>query len=219
MSNPELLRSCPAAKTGLSRGLAVAFAAAFLAAAPRAEAEKPRPEDAGTSGGSRVVSPAVVATWIARTEPRGLPELELLVLWRGTPGWHLRAGTRGSGSRVSSRSDGGDERGLHVHHLSFGGLDLNLEFDERKRVARIQGMEVALESANVIFVEDVDGPEGPRIARSLHVDSAFPDSPARIEEVVRRSPEIFSFLRCDAKLPDPKMQPMIDAVCEQMKGP
>ena len=29
MSNPELLRSCPAAKTGLSRGLAVAFDSAI----------------------------------------------------------------------------------------------------------------------------------------------------------------------------------------------
>src|SRR5688500_11061362 len=217
MPTSEPLHSSPAAEAG---PFAVALAAAFLAATLCGAAEKPRAENVGTSGGSRLVSPAVVATWIARTEPRGLPELELLVLWRGTPGWHLRAATSGGTSRVSSQSGGGGhEGGLHVHHLSFGGIDLSLEFDQRKRVARMQGKVVELASANVILVDEVDGAYGPRIERTLQVDPAFPESPARVEEIVRRSPELFSFLRCDAKLQDPKMQPMIDAICGKMKGP
>lgn len=202
------------------RPSSVASAAIFLTATLCWAAEKPQPASVETSGGSRVVSPAVVATWIVRTEPHGRPELELLVFWRGTPGWFMRADSSGSSSRVSTQSGGGENaRGLQVHHVSFGGTHLKLEFDQRKRVARIQEHEVPLQSANVVLVDEVDSADGPQISRSLHVDPVFPESPVRIEAIVRRSPEFFSLLRCDAKLPDSKAQPMIDAICAQMKGP
>lgn len=165
------------------------------------------------------MSPTVVATWIARTEPRKLPELELLVLWRGAPGWFLRADSSGSSSRISTRSGRTEEdHGLVVSHLSLGGIDLNLEFDRRKHLARVDGNEVALEADNVLLVDDVDGEDGPRIERTLQVDPAFPESPARIEEIVRRSPEVFAYLQCDVRLPDAKARPMIEAICAKMKG-
>src|SRR5262245_34371676 len=45
---------------------------------------------------SRVVSPAVVATWRAHDNYADDSTTTLLVLWRGTPGWFV--GGRGSGS-------------------------------------------------------------------------------------------------------------------------
>jgi|SRR5687767_14806420 len=196
-----------------------AVSVSIFLAATLCSAGETRPGKGGTSGGSRLVSPAVVATWIVRTEPSGVAELKLLVLWRGAPGWFLRTDSSGLSGRILTQSGGGESDGVHVHNLSFGGIPLNLEFDSRKRLARVQGNDVPLESANVILVDDVDGNDGPQVVRLLRVDPAFPESPARIEAIIRRSPDLFSFLRCDSRVPDSKVQSMLDAVCAQMKRP
>lgn len=182
-------------------------------------AEVPPPRGVETSSGSGVVSPTVVASWVARTAPGGLPELELLVLWRGTPGWFMRADSSGSSGSVSTRSGGDDpDPGLLVEHLSYGGIRLGLEFDRRNHTARLQYQEVTLGSSNVVLMDDVDAESGPRVAGSLEVKAQFPESPAQVEAIIRRSPELFAYLRCDAKLPDSKDQVMIDSICALMKN-
>lgn len=193
-------------------------ASIFLAATLCLAAEK-RPSIGGTTGGSRLVSPAVVATWFFRTGPGDVSELELLVLWRGTPGWFLRADSSGSSGRMTTQSGGRVNDGLRVHNAFFGGVALNVEFDPRKHTARIREKEIPLESANVILVDAVDGPDGPQVLRLLRVDPALPESSPRIESIVRRSPDLLSFLRCDSKVPDSQVQSMLDAVCAQMKRP
>src|SRR5688572_8573680 len=105
----ELLRCVAAEKPEFFRPSA--FAAIFLAATVCSAGEK-RPENVGTTGGSRLVSPAVVATWIVRTEPRDVAELKLLVLWRGAPGWFLRTDSSGLSGRVLTQSGGGENDGV-----------------------------------------------------------------------------------------------------------
>jgi hypothetical protein len=193
-------------------------AAVFLVAALGWSAEMHRPQSVEGSIGSRVVSPAVVATWVVRREPQGTRELELLVLWRGNPGCFMRAGSNGSSGSVSSGSAGDEsDRGIVVEQLSYGGIVLDLEFDRTKRTVRVQDHDVILESTNVILVDEVDGATGPQIAGSLRVDPLFPAEPGEIEVIIRGNPEIYSFLKCDAKVSDTNAQSMIDAVCEQMK--
>lgn len=193
------------------------FATAFLAATLCWAAEVPQPKGVETSSGSRVVSPAVVASWIAHTEQGGPPELELLVLWRGAPGWFMRTDSSGSSGSISGRSGSDDQdRGLWVDQLNYGGLSLGLEFDRRAHTARVQGQEVSLGSANVILIDDVDQASGPIVAGSLRVDPQLVEA-VQIETVVRRSPELFDFLRCDAKLPDSAEQAMLDSICARMK--
>lgn len=53
-----------------------------------------------SSGGTGAVSPAVVATWSFSHGSSGLPEFDLLVLWRGTPEWFMnpQGELTGSGS-------------------------------------------------------------------------------------------------------------------------
>ena len=46
-------------------------------------------------GGTSVISPVVVARWFTNRKAE-VEELELLVLWRGTPGWFLQPGGSGS---------------------------------------------------------------------------------------------------------------------------
>ena len=209
----------PLGRSPLTRGPSDGrVAAVFLVAALGWSAETRRPESVETSSGSRLVSPAVVATWLVRRVPQGTRELELLVLWRGNPGWFMRAGSNESSGSVSSGSAGDEsDRGILVEHLSYGGIVLDLEFDRSRRTARVQDHDVSLQSANVILVDEVDGATGPQIAGSLQVDPLYPDEPAGIEVVIRRNPELYDFLRCDTKVPDANTQSMIDKICEQMK--
>jgi hypothetical protein len=39
-----------------------------------------------------------------------------------------------------------------------------------------------------------------------------------MEEVLRRSPELLSFLQCDARLPDAREQAMVDIICARILG-
>jgi len=188
----------------------------LLASAGRAES--PQAESVEGSSGSRLVSPSVVATWIVRKEAHGTSQLELLVLWRGTPGWFMRAGSEESSNSDSIQSTEDDRGGgTVVEQLSYGGLRLELEFDRGKRTARVQNHDVGLESANVILVDEVDAVDGPQIAGSLHVDPSFASEPAEVEAIVRRSPEIYEFLRCDASVPDANTQEVIETLCARMK--
>jgi len=188
----------------------------LLASAGRAES--PQAESVEGSSGSRLVSPSVVATWIVRKEAHGTSQLELLVLWRGTPGWFMRAGTEESSNGDSIQSTEDDRGGgTVVEQLSYGVLRLELEFDRGKRTARVQTDDVGLESANVILVDEVDAVDGPQIAGSLHVDPSLTSEPAEVEAIVRRSPEIYEFLRCDASVPDANTQEVIETLCARMK--
>jgi hypothetical protein len=145
--------------------------------------------------------------------------LDLLVLWRGTPGWFM-AGSGGgaSGGGSSPPSAGEGQRGPEVQRLFFGGLSLEVQFDPVTGTAQIEDEAVSLQGVNVILVDEVDSAHGLRIAGTEWVDPQLPESPVQIEALVRRSPELFSFLRCDKRLPDPQVQHMIDLICAQMRG-
>ncbi len=187
-------------------------AAVLLFATLGASAEEPQPEHVQASMGNGVLSPTVVASWTVRKEGNASWQLQFLVLWRGSPGWFSR---EDSNSSSGSSSMGGDE--VTVEKLSYGGIDLTLEFDGNKRIARVQDQEVPLGSDNVILVDDVDGAAGPRVQNSLAVDGQLSDETSAVETIIRRNPELYAFLRCDAPLPDAATQSMIDAVCARME--
>lgn len=105
--------------------------------------------------------------------------------------------------------------------IRYGGLDLQLEFQPKARAVQIQGTRIELKDENVILVDDVDMPSGPTVVGTLRVDPSLPiadNGYPRIEAVLRRSEEIVSFLRCDARMPDARVQPLIDSVCAQVLG-
>jgi hypothetical protein len=170
----------------------------------------PPPGVMATSSASLPASAVTVMTWVARYGSDGAQQLELLVLWRGTPGWYLR----GSGS---SSSGGGGANSFNSS-IGYGGLDLRLELQYQPRVANIQGTRVELRDDNVIFVDFVDT-KGPTVVGTLRVDPALPQADGRIpriDEVLGRSAEIVKFLRCDAELPDPRGQGAIERICKQL---
>lgn len=173
----------------------------------------PSPGANATSSGTRVISPVALVTWVSTYGNDGIQVLDLIVLWRGSPGWF----SRGSGSGTSSR---GSTASFHSS-IRYGGLDLQLEFEPNTRVAQIQGNAIQLRDDNVILVDNVDVAGGPTVVGTLRVDPEPPladNGYPRIEPVLRRSPEIVTFLQCDARLPDERVQAVIETVCRQVLG-
>ena len=164
--------------------------------------------------------------------------LELLVLWRGTPGWFLRpvfdAGSvtfeGGSAVEVPDGSVSFEDRAVYPRFgpdaprpdqgggapagrrlgsmvtIRQGGVLLELRFDPQSAVAYVQEQPIRLNGDNVVLVDDVDGPAGPRVVGTLRIDPGFsvgrPDEPPYgFEDLLQRSEELFAFLRCDVPLP------------------
>lgn len=158
---------------------------------------------------SRPVSPVAVVTWFGR-KAGDAAVLDLLIVWRGSPGWFLAGQSGGSGG-------GGGKGGDVSATVRYGAVHLSVSISPAKGVVTIQDAEFHLGGNNVVLVDHVDTPEGPKIVASHRVDPALPDS-RQVEVAMRRSPEVIAFLRCGTAMPDARMQPMIDKICEQIVG-
>ena len=172
----------------------------------------PPPGATATSSATQVISPVALMTWVTRYGHDGIHTLDLIVLWRGASGWFI--GT-------SQRSSGGGTGDSFHSTIRYGDVELQLGLQAAKRTAEVQGHKVELGDANVIFVDHVDKAGGAQVVRTLRIDPAVPLSDngrPRVEEVLRRSPEIVSFLQCQTVLPDGKGQAAIDRICAQVVG-
>lgn len=168
-----------------------------------------------TLGGGGQVSSSVNATWTAHGPPPNGPwTLELLVLWRGSPGWWQ---TPGIGSSTSVDSPIGGQSRLVTQSVSIGGRTLGLQFDPQTREVRLQTQVVGLGESNVLLVDDVDSVTGPRIVGSVRVEPVFEQSGNGVDALVRQSTELVDFLRCDAAMADPNMQVMMARRCAQIR--
>ena len=165
------------------------------------------------------MSPAVVATVITKHGQAGAGELDVLVLWRGRTGWFLEGdqdGRSGSSTWGGTAGGPGGSREIVDHQVSLGGLTLSLQFDRQVRTARVQNIEVSLQNANVILVDQVDSGEDLAVVGTRWIDPQISGVPPRSEQIIGRSSELVAFLRCDARLPDPIMQRMVRMICDEL---
>jgi hypothetical protein len=159
----------------------------------------------------RVLSPRVVANWLSHPDESGAMQLDLLVLWRGSPGWFAvaegGAGERGGG--------GMESQAVRSLRLRYGDIDLGLEFRPETRVVVFLGEELVLGEANVVLVDAVD--TSPHVIETTQVGSTIPDA-GRIELLLRRSPELVEYLDCEARVADPSLQEQMEFLCAQVLG-
>ena len=186
--------------------LALAAGCAAAAAGP--------PESGGGNSGGMAVSPAVVATSFARHAGDAPSELQLLVLWRGAPGWFTKPDREGSKESGSSSSAGGAPKRASSR-IEMAGIVLEVELDVARRHARVGSHEIDLGESNVVLVDGVDEKDGFRVAGLLRVDPAFPSSPD-LAPVLSRSAEVVAFLRCETSLEDPPLDAMLHATCARL---
>ena len=174
-----------------------------------------------SGGGSRVVSPAVVATWFSHNDDSGIAQLDLMVLWRGTPGWLLKEGYNRSGGGGGGGGRGSNFRGMvSTQYVERGGLKLVVQFDPGTWIATIKGgsvsTDVPMHDVNVILVDQVDSESGLIVLGTRWVEPEL-SRISDIETIFQRSPELFEYLMCDAQLPEPH-QAMMELVCSRMRG-
>lgn len=137
------------------------------------------------------LSPSVLGTLASR--PQGL---ELLVLWRGTPGWYLSGGQRSA--RV------GEHDGLLDATIAYGGVTLNFLFNAHNSSITLQGRPRSLPAGtNVLLVDEVNSRTGLRVVDTLAVPSDGPVDPRAhtLAPFLKRSPAMVAFLQCDVGTP------------------
>jgi len=176
----------------------------------------------GSNSGTAPVSPSVMATELCSVDAAGRGTLQLLILWRGTPGWFMRGGGGSSSGGGGSMAPGSSM--IFSHWISQGGVNLTVRFDPAVRKVWIQDREIALDDANVVLVDGVDSPAGAQIVRTLRIDPEYqttPRGPVPAQTFIRRSPELVEFLQCDATVAGLSTyeQQMFDLLCTRVKQP
>jgi hypothetical protein len=162
---------------------------------------------------ARVVSPVVVASWREHDNYADGSSTTLLVLWRGSPGWFIS-------SQGSSAGGGGS-----YQYFTYGGRTFTLDFDDDKKVVKIVNQQISLKDANVVLVDFVDSAAGPTVVGYRWIEPGPPAPPLveggmsdPIAGIIRRSQELYEYLRCEIAVADPLMNAMSAIVCGAMRG-
>ena len=115
---------------------------------------------------------------------------ELVLLWRGRPGWYMKAGPRAEHASGNSES--------YSVSLEYPGTRLAMSYDRRRREATV-GRKVQLlpAEANTIFVDQVDDPGGPTIVGFTTLRLLPTMTNASLADAFSHSPAAVAFLQCD----------------------
>jgi len=163
-------------------------------------------------GGGGQVTPGVTATYTGTGPPNGPWTLQLLVLWRGSPGWTASASTGGGGAMQGPSPP-------VTQSVMFEGRTLELQLDEKSRQVRLGAEVLDLGQSNVVLIDDVDSATGARIAGAVRLQPAvvepFMDP---LVALIGRSPELLDFLQCGKPMPDPEMQQRMEQRCAQLRN-
>lgn len=181
--------------------------------------------------GARIVSSTVVAMLKSRDESDDIHHLDLLVLWRGSPGWFMRgsAGSTG-GTRIGGGVEGGTVGGLagaggvisprrrtEWITWSYGTLTLRVDLDLDTNVATILGTPVPLANNNVVIVDNADSSAGSKVADTRWIEPTISGSGDLAVLLIQQRPELYDFLHCEVGLPH--STPQLDAIMKPLVGP
>lgn len=177
-----------------------------------------------TGCGSNIVSATVVATLCGHRE--GDAEmLDLLILWRGQPGWFQRRLTGSTGSRgehtipFSNVANGRSSEYTTYDDVTFG---YDADFD--LRTATVEKTAIDLDEVNTILVDHVDASGARRIVARRHLSPRLRLVGDYNLFAIRRSRALVTFLQCNIPMPLPRssrgvpvQQPPVVTVCEKLK--
>ena len=170
---------------------------------------------------STIVSSTVVATFCGHVADNG-QMMDLLILWRGRPGWFQR--------REGGRSGGGGSRQLgagtngHVSQSSFyGNVTISFDADFDTHIVTVGEVSVPLKGVNTLLVDQVDDVNTRRVSATRWNEPRLPSSGDVNLILVRRSRELLAYLQCQIAMPAPSMkasipQPPVMTVCEKLNS-
>ena len=163
---------------------------------------------------SDIVSSTVVSSFCGHHEGEN-EVLDLLILWRGTPGWFHGKGPGRRGSSGSSVIGG--TKGVVSQSTYYGDVTIAFEASFDTRIATVGQSRVKLDRVNTIVVDHVDGDW--RIASTRWTEPGLPLVGDWNLALAIRSREFVRDLRCEIPMPPPPPlpQPPILTVCEKLK--
>ncbi len=164
---------------------------------------------------SDIVSSTAVSTFCGHRQ--GDNEIvDLLILWRGKPGWFQSKGT-GSGGSGGSRKFGAGTNGVVSQSQSYGGVTIAFHADFDSNSATIGQSTIKLDRINTIVVDDVD--RDWRVTNTRWTDPALPLVGDWNLLLATRSREFVRDLQCDIPMPAPPplRQLQVHTVCDKLK--
>jgi hypothetical protein len=174
------------------------------------------------SCGSNIVSSTVVATFCGHRLDND-EILDLLILWRGNPGWFQRR----EGGRVGgggSRQFGAGTKGHVSQYSMYGDVTISFDADFDANIVKIGEVPVPLNGVNTVLVDDIDEPGARRISATRWTEPRLPLIGDMNLILVQRSRELLDYLRCEIPMPAPPSmrtstsQIPIVTVCEKLKS-
>ena len=158
-----------------------------------------------------IVSATVVSTYCGHHE-NGNEVLDLVVLWRGKPGWFLGLG-RGTGG---SRTFAPGMAGIVSAREMYGDVTIEFTADFDRRVATIGSFPIDLSKVNTVAIDDVEG--AGRLSASAWTEPRLPADGDWNRALARKSVLIREFLRCDVPMPATSRHTLpIVTVCERLR--
>ena len=164
---------------------------------------------------SDIVSSTAVSTFCGHRQ--GDNEIvDLLILWRGKPGWFQSTGTGRVGSG-GSRTFGAGTNGVVSHTQSYGEVTIAFHADFDRNSATIGQSTIKLDGINTIVVDDVD--RDWRITNTRWTDPALPLVGDWNLVLATRSREFVRDLQCNIPMPatPPLPQVPVHTVCDKLK--
>ena len=153
---------------------------------------------------TRPLSASVQGTFISEAR-----QIEILILWRGAPGWFF----------TPEHSQGGGAGTVVNGTLEYGSIRLDYSYDRVRRALQIGERIVPLAPGeNVVLVDDIER-SGGRVMKALALDFRFDSPNPTLASILGPSAEVVAFLRCDRPGPDPRMQSKLNAMaCDDLKS-
>src|SRR5262245_32653442 len=150
---------------------------------------------------SDIVSATVVTTSCTHVD-REAQVLDLLVLWRGRPGWFQPAGGAGSGSGGSSTQSPGS-KGQVSRYMRYGDVTIAFSADFDAQTVTIDDSAIRLDTINTVLVDGVDIPGRRTIISTTRVDPVLPLTADTNLALAQRSRDVRDYLQCQVPMPRP----------------
>lgn len=163
-----------------------------------------------------IVSSTVVAAYCGHSD--GDDEvLDLLVAWRGQPGWfQLRKGTTGGGGRSGF---GTGPKGRVSQYAIYNSVTIAFEADFDANTVTIGDVTLPIKGVNAILIDEVERTGARSLSATFWIEPRLPLGGDVNLALARRSRELRQFLRCEVPMPAAPSriaQQGVITVCEKL---
>jgi hypothetical protein len=152
--------------------------------------------------------------------------LDVLIAWRGKPGWFQRrlgAGRSGGGGRrtfpvgINGQARTG-LKGNVSQYAIYNDITTSFDADFDAGILVVDGATVELKGLNAIFIDEVERAVPRRISQTAWIEPSIPLGGDANLILARRSRELRDFLQCEVAIPQASMpQPPVITVCEKLQ--